>query len=179
MSHLFLQDHVKNHFICSVYGYQTWQNGDLPDPLVRWLCKITWHTKTIRSPLPQCSWSPNLAGWWLTMGGSHNYVTLWSHGLARSYGELKPLSPLPECLWPLNMVGWRLTLMTFYPKSFSTFWSRGFAAISRDKLKPLCLHFHSVFGHQTWQHGDLPWGAFTHKVTWPYDFVFLQDRIAN
>ena len=28
-------------------------------------------TKNIVSPLPQCLWPPNLAGWWLTMRGSH------------------------------------------------------------------------------------------------------------
>ena len=28
----------------------------------------------------------------------------------------------------------------------------------RDKLKPLYLHYHSVFGHQTWQVGDLSCG---------------------
>ena len=27
---------------------------------------------------------------------------------------------------------------------------------SGDTLKPLCLHYHSTYGHQTWQCGDLP-----------------------
>ena len=26
---------------------------------------------------------------------------------------------------------------------------------SRDKLKPLYLHYHNVYSHQTWQDGDL------------------------
>ena len=26
----------------------------------------------------------------------------------------------------------------------------------RDKLKALHLHYQSAYGHQTWQHGDLP-----------------------
>ena len=29
-------------------------------------------TKNIKSPLPQCLWPSNLAGWWLTMRGSHS-----------------------------------------------------------------------------------------------------------
>ena len=27
---------------------------------------------------------------------------------------------------------------------------------SCDKLKALCLHYHSIYGHQTWQDGNLP-----------------------
>ena len=38
-------------------------------------------------------------------------------------------------------------------------------ARSRHKLKPLYLHNHSVYGHQTWQGCDLPWGAPNNKVT--------------
>ena len=50
-------------------------------------------TTNIISQLPQCLWPPNVAGWWLTIRGSHpkNYVTLWSRGLAKSDGKLKPL----------------------------------------------------------------------------------------
>ena len=29
------------------------------------------------------------------------------------------------------------------------------------------LHYHNVYGHQTWQGGDLPWGAPTHEIIWP------------
>ena len=77
-----LRDHVTNwnHYIStiSVSGYQTCQDGNLPwssimacyerivtcleglthinlmDPLVKWSCKITWQTKAIISPLPNC-----------------------------------------------------------------------------------------------------------------------------
>ena len=31
--------------------------------LITWSCKITRKTKTITSPLSQCLWPPNLAGW--------------------------------------------------------------------------------------------------------------------
>ena len=43
------------------------------DPLITFSCKITWHTKTIISPLPLFlwPWPPNLAGWWLTLRGSY------------------------------------------------------------------------------------------------------------
>ena len=30
-------------------------------PLIKWSCKITWQTKTIRSPLPQCQWLTKLS----------------------------------------------------------------------------------------------------------------------
>ena len=29
-----------------------------------------WTTENIKSLLPQCQWTPNWAGWWLTMRGS-------------------------------------------------------------------------------------------------------------
>ena len=45
-------------------------------------------------------------------------------------------------------------------------WSRDLAR-SRDK-QPLCFHYHSVWYHQTWQNGDLPWEAPSHKVTWSW-----------
>ena len=49
-------------------------------------------TKNI-SPLPQSQWPPNLAGWWLTMRGSHplNHATPWSRGLPKSRDKQKSL----------------------------------------------------------------------------------------
>ena len=38
-------------------------------------------------------------------------------------------------------------------------------ARSRDKRKPLYLHYHSDYNHQTWQVDDLHWGAPSYKVT--------------
>ena len=38
-----------------------------------------------------------------------------------------------------------------------TLWSHGFSR-SCYKLKPLYIHYHKAYGHQTWQNGDLPWG---------------------
>ena len=31
------------------------------------------------------------------------------------------------------------------------------------------LHYNNVYGRQTWEDGELPWGASTHKVTWHFD----------
>ena len=47
-------------------------------------------TKNI-SPLPQCLWPPNLAGFWHTMTGSNpeNHMAFGSHGLARLHDKLK------------------------------------------------------------------------------------------
>ena len=59
-----------------------------------------------------------------------------------------------------------------------TFWSRGLVR-SRDKLKPLYLHYHSTYGHQTWQDGNLPWWAPAYKVTWFFDHVVFWDIVTN
>ena len=57
-------------------------------------------------------------------------------------------------------------------------WSHGFAN-SRDKLKPLHMHYHDAYGHRTWEDRDLPWGAPTHKVKWNFDQVVLGDHVTN
>ena len=60
-------------------------------PLITWCCKVTWQTKTIISPIPQCLWPPNLLGWWLTLSCSdpQSYSTLWSHDSAKSRDKQK------------------------------------------------------------------------------------------
>ena len=35
------------------------------------------------------------------------------------------------------------------------------------------------YSYQTWQDGDLPWGGPTHKITWLFDHVVLQDNETN
>ena len=35
--------------------------------IIMWSCEITWDTKIIIYPLPQCLWLPNLARWEYTM----------------------------------------------------------------------------------------------------------------
>ena len=40
----------------------------------------------------------------------------------------------------------------------------------RDRLKPLYLHYHSAYGHQTWQVGHMVWHG--HMVTgWSHPLV--------
>ena len=41
------------------------------------------------------------------------------------------------------------------------------------------LHYHIAYGHQTWQGGDLPWGALTPKITRLLGHVIPQDHVTN
>ena len=68
--------------------------------------------------------------------------------------------------------------MGSYSQSHMTPWSSGHARWL-DKLKHLHLHYHSTYGHQTWQDDDLPWWAPTHKITSPFNHVVLQDNVTN
>ena len=54
-----------------------------------------------------------------------------------------------------------------------TFWSRGVDR-SRGKLKPLYLHYQRVYGHQTWQDGNLPWHLWIHDplTTWSCEIMW-------
>ena len=52
-------------------------------------------------------------------------------------------------------------------------------ARSRDKLKPLYLHYYSAYDHQTWQGCDLPSGTPIFIVTWHFNYVVLQDHVTN
>ena len=51
-------------------------------------------------------------------------------------------------------------------QSHVTFWLCGYVANGKN----LYLHFHNVYGHQTWQSGNLQWGSPTFKVMWPFDY---------
>ena len=125
---------------CNAYRHRSGQDGDLPwgtlptksrDPLTTWSPEITWQTKFIIYPPPQCLWLPKWAGWWPTWRGSYSefHMTLWSRDLAKLCG----------------------------------------------KLKALHLHNRSVCDHQTWQGGDLPWGAPTNScgswVAWSWEIT--------
>ena len=68
--------------------------------------------------------------------------------------------------------------MGFYPWSHKTVLSRGVVR-SRDKLKPLYLHYHSAHGHQTWQDDSLPRWAPTYQVTSTFNHVVLRDHVTN
>ena len=55
-------------------------------------------------------------------------------------------------------------------------WSRGLVR-SHDKLKSY-LHYHSVYGHQTWKDGKLPWWTPAYKVTWQIKTLYLHYQSA-
>ena len=54
--------------------------------------------------------------------------------------------------------------------------SRGLAR-SRDKRKPLHLHYHRAYGLQTWQVGDLPQEAPIKIATQTFNHVVLLDHM--
>ena len=41
------------------------------------------------------------------------------------------------------------------------------------------LHLHDTSGHETWQFGNLHWGAASHKVSWPCNHAILQNHLTN
>ena len=47
-----------------------------------------------------------------------------------------------------------------------------------DELKSLYLYYYNTYDHETWQGGDIPWRAPTHKVTWSLNHVALQGDVA-
>ena len=49
---------------------------------------------------------------------------------------------------------------------------------SCDKLK-VYLYYHNNYGNQTWQGGDIPWGAPFHKATSSFHHAVLQDNMAS
>ena len=57
-------------------------------------------------------------------------------------------------------------------------WSRGLAR-SRDRLKPLYLHWHNVYGHQTCSDGDIPCQTVNHKVIRNFEHVILQGHVTK
>ena len=42
---------------------------------------------------------------------------------------------------------------------------------SHDKCKNLYLHFHNIYGQQSWHSSNLRWGDTIFKVTWTFNFV--------
>ena len=113
-------------------GYKTLVDGDLPWGasthkatwhFITWSCEITWVTiSTTTVPM-----ATNLGRMMAT------HMTLWSRGIAKLHGKLKPLS----------------------------------------------LHYHRAYSHQTSQDPDLPSVSSTHKVTLPFGHVVLQDHMTN
>ena len=61
------------------------------------------------------------------------------------------------------MAGWNENICNFVPQ----------------QVKTLYLHYHNAYGYQTWQGGDLPYGAPTHKITGHFGQVVLEDHVSN
>ena len=59
-----------------------------------------------------------------------------------------------------------------------TIWSPCLAR-SRDKINALYLYYHSFYGHQTWQVGNLIRVAHIHLVTLPLNDAVLLDHLTN
>ena len=136
-------------------------------------CWITWQTI---SPLPQCLWLLNLAGWRLNLEQLLP-IKICDQCLARLLDKLK------ICLHYQSVYGhqtWQRgnLLNDSLPQSYLTLQLHGLRR-SCDKLKPLHLHYHSAHDHQTWQVVKSPWWAPAHKVTWSFDHVILLDYVAN
>ena len=81
-------------------------------------------------------------------------------------------SPPSQFPLPPNLAGFWLTIGRSNLWSQKTHWSSGLAK-SRGKLTPLYLQHHNVNPYQTWQDGDLPWEASTHKLKRLVDHVVL------
>ena len=48
---------------------------------------------------------------------------------------------------------------------------------SSSTTKTLYLNYYIAYGHQTWLGADLPWGAFTDKITWPFGQVVVGNCV--
>ena len=134
----------RNYHYHSGYGYQAWQDGELP-----------WQAPT------------------------HKVTQPFGHMVLQDHVKNKTIiSSLPKCLWLANLVGLWLALMASHLYSYSTPTSCGLER-SRDKLKPLYLHYHKAYDHQTWIVGDLTCEASIQIVTSSFNHVVLLDHTTN
>ena len=107
---------------------------------------------------------------------SHDLLFMWSSKITTQTKII--ISPLPQCLWPRNLARWSFILMGSFLQNHMTLWLHG-PVRSHGKLKTLYLHYHSVYGHQTCQDGNLPWLTPAYKVTSPFDYGVLQNYMTN
>ena len=56
--------------------------------------------------------------------------------------------------------------------------SRSFAE-SLEKLEPFYLHYHTAYGHQTWQVGSFSRCAPAHKMALLFDHMVCRDYVTN
>ena len=94
-------------------------------------------------------------------------------GRMLSYHEDLPLVKSYDSLMKWSSeITWQLTMnLTSTKRSMGTKFPR-----SRDKTKPLYLHYHSAHDHQTWQDAELHRATATHKLTWPVGRAFEWSR---
>ena len=85
------------------------------------------------------------------------------------------ISPLPQCLSPLNLARWWLTLSGSYSQSPTTLRS-GFLVRSRNKLKPLYLHYDSAVPMTTKLDRMV---TPTHNVSRFFGHMMLKDRMTD
>ena len=78
------------------------------------------------------------------------------------------ISSQSQSLCPPNVAGWWHNLRV-PTNRYVRLWSRCLARL-RHKLKPFYLHYHSAYGHQTWQDSNLHGWASTrrHMTLWSH-----------
>ena len=98
--HVVFQDHLTNENLLylhyqSAYGHRIWQNSNL-----HWRAhthdEITWQTKSIITPIPQCIWPPNLVEW-----RALDHLIIWSCLI--TWQSKNGISLLLQYLWPPNL----------------------------------------------------------------------------
>ena len=129
-----------------------------------------------------CPWPSNVADWLLTMMDSHpqSHMVLPSHGLAR------PCDKLKSYLFHHSVYGhqaWQNVNVDGLLNGFRSHKSHDplntWCCKITWQTKTLDLHDRNPYGRQTWQYGDLPFGATSHKVTRPIAYAVLQDHVKN
>ena len=109
-------------------------------------------------------------------------------------GDFPWRAPSDKLAWPLVTWSFEITWQTktnvfslqqcelilkhSYLRNYMALEPRSLAK-SRDKLKPLYLHYHNVYSNQTWQDGDILCGGCTHKVTRPFNHLVLWDHVRS
>ena len=97
------------------------------------------------------------------------------------------ISPLSKCLWLPDLARWWPSLMCSRLWTHITLRPRDLVR-SRDNLKSLYHHYHSVYGHQTWPDGNEPLMGSCLKnhmtlssrdIIWPSDHVRSCDKLKS
>ena len=70
-------------------------------------------------------------------------------------------------------------LFATVPTITEIFFPISIATIVKETISSRNYHYHSGYGYQAWQDGELPWQAPTHKVTQPFGHMVLQDHVKN